>query len=383
MRIAYVLTSLGVGGAERQVVALAERMALRGHAVSLVVLRPRQAEEWPTSLDVLRLGMRKTPASLFTGLARANGFLRGFQPDLLHGHTFPANMMARLLHLSTLARRGFRPQRPAPPVISTIHNIYEGSWPRMLAYRLTAPLSRHTTAVSQAAAERFVRLKALSARKSSVVTNGIDTAEFAPSPERRASLRAQMGVHEKGVEEEFVWLAAGRIAAAKDYPNLLRAFARVRAAAAHARLWIAGEAIGNSLTEMQALAAALGLADEVRWLGLRRDMPALLDAADGFVLASAWEGMPLAVGEAMAMEKPVVATDVGGVRELVGEAGWIVPAKSPEGLAESMLALMRSTPEVRASQGHAARQRIQEKFSIEAKADEWEALYRGVLERKI
>ena len=71
-------------------------------------------------------------------------------------------------------------------------------------------------------------------------------------------------------------------------------------------------------------------------------MPALLDAADGFVLASAWEGMPLAVGEAMAMEKPVVATDVGGVRELVGEAGVIVPAKSPESLAQAMLALMRS-----------------------------------------
>ena len=65
----------------------------------------------------------------------------------------------------------------------------------------------------------------------------------------------------------------------------------------------------------------------MRWLGLRRDMPALLDAADGFVSGSAWEGMPLAVGEAMVMEKPIVATDVGGVRELVGDAGAIVEAK--------------------------------------------------------
>ena len=247
----------------------------------------------------------------------------------------------------------------------------------MLAYRLTAPLSRHTTAVSQAAAARFVRLKAVPARKSSVVTNGIDTQEFAPNLERRASLRALMGVN-----AEFVWLAAGRIVAAKDYPNLLRAFARVHAAFDGACLWIAGDAAGD-FTAMQALAAGLGLADAVRWLGLRRDMPALLDAADGFVLASAWEGMPLAVGEAMAMEKPVVATDVGGVRELVGESGLIVPAKSPEGLAASMLALMRSTPEACASLGRTAHKRIQEKFSIEAKADEWEALYSRVLERKI
>jgi glycosyltransferase involved in cell wall biosynthesis len=247
----------------------------------------------------------------------------------------------------------------------------------MLAYRLTDPLSRHTTAVSQSAAARFVRLQAVPARKCSVVTNGIDTQEFAPHPERRASQRERMGVR-----EEFVWLAAGRIVAAKDYPNLLRAFARIHAAAVHARLWIAGEAMGDSFAAIQALAAELGLAAAVRWLGLRRDMPALLDAADGFVLASAWEGMPLAVGEAMAMEKPVVATDVGGVRELMGEVGWIVPAKSPEELATSMLALMRSAPEARAALGRAARRRIQENFSIEARADEWEALYRRVIERK-
>jgi glycosyltransferase involved in cell wall biosynthesis len=378
MRIAYVLTSLGVGGAERQVVTLAKRMALRGHAVSLVVLRPRQPEEWPTSLDLVRLEMRKTPAGFFAGLAKARSFLRGFQPDLLHSHTFPANMTARLLHLLSLARLGCGPHHPAPPVISTIHNIYEGPWPRMLAYRLTDPFSSHTTAVSQAAAARFVRLQAVPARKCSVVTNGIDTQEFAPYPERRASLRARMGIH-----AEFVWLAAGRIAAAKDYPNLLRTFVRVHAAAAHARLWIAGEAVGDGFAAMQAMAAERGLADSVRWLGLRRDMPALLDAADGFVLASAWEGMPLALGEAMAMEKPVIATDVGGVRELVGGSGVIVPAKSPEELAASMLALMRSRPEARASLGGAARARIQEKFSIEARADEWEALYRGVLEGKI
>ena len=115
----------------------------------------------------------------------------------------------------------------------------------------------------------------------------------------------------------------------------------------------------------------------VRWLGLRRDMPALLDAADGFVLASAWEGMPLVVGEAMAMEKPVVATDVGGVRELVGEAGVIVPAKSPESLAEAMLTTMRSTDEERRKSGRAGRARIAAFFSMDAKADQWEAVYRA------
>jgi len=334
---------------------LAERMAARGHAVLLVVLRERQSEEWPTALDLVRLDMRKTPVGLFSSFARAHRFLRAFHPDLIHSHTFHANMAARL----------FKIMFPATAVLSTVHNVYEGPWSRMLAYRLTDPLSRHTTAVSEAAVVRYVRLKAIPAHKSSVVTNGIKIAEFMPSPERRASVRMQMGA-----QEEFVWLTAGRVVPAKDYPNLLRAFSLVRAEIPAARLWIAGET------------AAGDVGASVRWLGLRRDMPGLLDAADGFALASAWEGMPLALGEAMSMEKPVVATDVGGVRELVGEAGLLVPAKSPEALAQAMLELMRTTPEARGALGRAARERIGSYFSIDAKADEWETLYRKVLAKE-
>jgi glycosyltransferase involved in cell wall biosynthesis len=365
MRIAYMLTSLGMGGAERQVVALAERMKARGHAVALILLRERQPEEWPATVDLVRLEMRKTPFSILAGLLRARRRLRDFQPELIHSHVFPANMAARMLGILY----------PKATVFSTVHNVYEGSWPRMLAYRLTDGLSRRTAFVSQAAADRYARLKAVPARKASVLTNGIDLTEFAPSAERSVQLRAQMGV-----EAEFVWLAAGRIVPAKDFPNLLRAFAQVRGEIPEARLWIAGEAAGAGYVAIQAQAAALGAS--VRWLGLRRDMPALLDAADGFVLASAWEGMPLVVGEAMVMEKPVVATDVGGVRELVGEAGVIVPAKNPEALAQSMLEMMRRTDEERGTLGRAARERIAAHFSIDAKADEWEALYRDLLEAK-
>ena len=357
-----MLTSLGVGGAERQAVALAERMAARGHAAALIVLRGRKPEEWPTTLVPIRLNMRRNPASILAGLWKARHYLRDFQPDLVHCHTYPANMAARLLKIML----------PGAAVLSTVHNVYEGSWLRMMAYRLTDPLSRHTTAVSQAAADRYVRLKAVPARKSSVLTNGIDTVEFAPSTERRARLRAEMGA-----DDEFIWLTAGRIAPAKDYPNLLGAFACVRASVPTARLWIAGEAAGTGSAAIQAITADLG--DSVRWLGLRRDMPALLDAADGFVLASAWEGMPLAVGEAMAMEKPVVATDVGGLRELVGDAGVIVPAKSPEALAEAMLEMMRKTDDERLKPGLAARERVVAQFNMDAKADEWELLYRKTL----
>jgi glycosyltransferase involved in cell wall biosynthesis len=216
-----------------------------------------------------------------------------------------------------------------------------------------------------------------------VVPNGIDTDEFAPHSERRAETRAKLRL-ERDIfasleDTEFIWLAVGRMTEAKGYPNLLSAFRDLRALRPDARLWIAGEAAPGQIAAFQTMRSELGLGDEVRWLGLRRDVPALLDAADGFVLASAWEGMPLAVGEAMAMGKPVVATDVGGVRELVGDAGPIVPAKNSALLCEAMLTIMRESREALAARGRAARERIVRHFSMDATADAWEALYRTLI----
>jgi glycosyltransferase involved in cell wall biosynthesis len=371
MRIVYVLTSLGMGGAEKLTLALASRMAERGHTVALLILRPPVAEQWLTALPVVYLEMRRTPASVLMGLMRARRFLREFRPDLIHSHSFHSNIVARLLRIFA----------PAKVVLSTVHNVYEGGLKRMLAYRLTDRLSRRTIAVSQAAADRFVRLKAVPQHKCVVLTNGIDTAEFIPDPVRRVHVRDEMGAG-----EEFIWLTAGRIVPAKDFPNLLRAFALVRATCPDAQLWIAGEAAGTKVKRGGSSASGLlierGSFDRVHWLGLRRDLPALLDAADGFVLASAWEGMPLALGEAMAMEKPVVATDVGGVRELAGDAGVIVPPKDSDALAKGMLNIMQRSSEDRHTLGRSARARIQSNFSMDMRADEWEALYRMILERK-
>ena len=365
MRIVYVLTMLGVGGTERQVLSLAGRMVVRGHTVALLVLRPTFAEELATDLAVVHLDMSKTPMSLLRGLVRGAGFLRSFQPDIIHSHNVHGNLVARMLKVFC----------SWAPVVSTIHNVYEGGWLRMAAYRVTDPLCTLSVAVSTAAAERYVRLKAVPRRKCRVICNGIDMVEFVPSLQRRNAVRERMGV-----KEEFLWITVGRVVPAKDYPNLLRAFAIVHEREADAHLWIAAETMGSDAGEMSKLGAQLGLNDRVCWLGLRHDVAALLDAADAFVLGSAWEGMPLALGEAMAMAKRVVATDVGGVRELVGDAGTIVASKNAAALAEAMLAVMETSIDIRKSQGRAARQRIANGFSIETKTDEWESMYRSVIE---
>ena len=362
MRIAYILTSLKMGGAERQVLALAERMQARGHDVRVFVLRFREEGECRTQLPVVYLNMNRNSLSGIDGYLRAAHALREFGPDAIHGNNFHGNLLARLLKFAC----------PSAAVVTVIHNIYEGGRLRMLAYRVTEPLSTRNVAVCQAAADRFVREGVMPRRKLSVISNGIDLAEFMPDAERRERVRAQL---EAG--DDFIWLAVGRVAPAKDYPNLLRAFAVASAAAPNARLWIAGEAQREHSLELAELCRQLKLTQTVRWLGLRRDIPALLDAADGFVLASAWEGMPLALGEAMAMEKRVVATDAGGVREMAGDCGTVVPVHDSAALARAMEAAMRKPAEERQME-QAARTRIAMHFNVETKAAEWESCYAAI-----
>ena len=243
----------------------------------------------------------------------------------------------------------------------------------MLSLKLTDFLSDRSVAVSQAVAERALELRIVPPGKCSVILNGVDIASLTPDEQRRAGSRSAMGAG-----RDFIWLSAGRLVPAKDYRNLLLAFSNVYAAAPDTQLWIAGNGDAEYAEALQIKAAELGLTPAVHWLGDRRDIPALLDAADGFALASAWEGMPLAIAEAMAMEKPVVATGVGGVGELVEGCGLTVPPRDSSALARAMLSIMNTPAKARRFLGQSARQRVVEHFNIEQKADEWEALYRNV-----
>ena len=361
MRILYLLNTLGIGGAERLVLDIGERMAARGHSVRIVTLGQKASDEWPTHLDVVRLGMTKVPLRAVSGIRNGVRVLHGFRPDIVHSHNFHGNLLARALKLV----------RPSTPVISTLHNEYEGGKGRMLALRLTAALCEQVVAVSHAVAERAAQLEIFPPAKSRVIANGIDVTGFVPDPSRRSLTRSA-----EGAAQDFIWITAGRLAPAKDYPNLLMAFAQVHAVSPKTQLWVAGEGESEYCESLYIKSAQLGISDAVRWLGMRRDLAALLDAADGFVLGSAWDGMPLAVAEAMAMEKPVVATGVGGVSELVGECGLIVPPRDPNALARAMLSVLNTPLSAREFLGQSARRRIAEHFNIDVKADEWEGLYR-------
>jgi glycosyltransferase involved in cell wall biosynthesis len=191
-----------------------------------------------------------------------------------------------------------------------------------------------------------------------VLHNGVDTTALDPVRYvHRTKVRQDLGVSERAL----LLTAVGRLTPVKNYPLLLRAATRAFQTFPETVLAVVGE--GGELEMLRTLSRELNVADRVRFTGFRRDVPEVLHASDLFVHASLTEGFPNAVLEAMAMGKPVVATDVGGVPELVlhGETGLLVPSGDEGALTQALLRLL-GDPEARRRMGDAGRSRAQQCF---------------------
>jgi glycosyltransferase involved in cell wall biosynthesis len=140
-------------------------------------------------------------------------------------------------------------------------------------------------------------------------------------------------------------------------------------------LWIAGA--GDQQPVFEAQARDLGIDAKVVFLGLRRDIHELMSAADMFVLSSAWEGLPLVVGEAMACERLVVSTDAGGIREWLGGLGYVVPTRNSAALSAALLQALEMSVQDKQLQGRGARQRVLQRYSLGAVVEKWLKIYSG------
>ncbi|CAJ0681116.1 D-inositol-3-phosphate glycosyltransferase [Ralstonia mannitolilytica] len=354
MRILLLTTGLKLGGAEQQVAALARQFSALGHAVTVASLAQGQDVALHESVTVVQLEMRKTPQSMARALWRLRAFIRQWQPDIIHAHMIHANLFGRMLGAISSA---------APPVICTAHSACEGGRLRMLAYRLTDRWSQLTTHVSPQGRQAMIAAEAVPASRITVVPNGIDTAQFRPDADQRLRTRAALGLQ----ESTRLLINVGRLVKEKAQDTLIDAFARLPPDL-DARLLIVGEgplrgALEQRIRDHQ-------LTQQVHLIGARQDIPALLNAADLFVLSSDIEGMPLALGEALACELPVVATDAAGVAELMGECGEIVPRGDPAALAAAIRRALDAGPG-NANERAARRARIVSNFSLEAVALQW------------
>jgi glycosyltransferase involved in cell wall biosynthesis len=154
---------------------------------------------------------------------------------------------------------------------------------------------------------------------------------------------------------------------------MLRAFALSSHENEGIYLWIAG--IGEMESILLQTAKELGISEKVRFLGLRHDIPELMSACDIFCLSSAYEGFGLVVAEAMACERLVVATDCGGVKEVIGKNGILVPPSSPENLAQGIEQALRFSSNEKSTIGSLARQRIIDNYSLDTISLRWLSLY--------
>lgn len=357
-----------IGGAEQQVILLAKGLVRRGWRVTVIVLSgdggTAASSLMASGVGFLRLNMRK-------GLADPRGWLqlrewvKREKPEILHAHLPHAAWMARLFRLRT----------PCRVVIDTLHSSSTGTAIRRAGYRMSDGLTDRVTAVSEAVADTHLSAKMVCPEKLRVLGNGIDLYRWCPDPRMRQEFRRELGL-----SGEFLWVAVGRLEAVKDYPTLLSAFAQLHGGS---HLAIAGA--GPLKEELLRQARDLNISTRVRFLDFEPDVLRWLQAADGFVLASRWEGLPMVLLEAAACELPIAATAAPGTRELIvdGQSGFLSPVGDAGALAASMKRIQHLDPSERAAMAMRARIEIAGKFSLESALDRWESLYREMLERNL
>jgi glycosyltransferase involved in cell wall biosynthesis len=360
MNIMYFVTGLGMGGAERQVVDLADRMCLRGHNVVIAYLTGKQ-ELFPEQLNVsvVALNGNKSLSGMMRAISSLVRLIKRFKPDVVHSHMIHANLLARMIRLVTRI----------PKLICTAHSSNEGGKLKMLAYRLTDSLADLTTNVSQEAVDILVAKGASSAGRMIFVPNGIDTHRFVFDEQVRDQVRRRESV---GSSIKVI-LAVGRLVEAKNYPCLLDAFKRVLHDDENVRLWIVGD--GPLASDLALFVREAHLDEKIKFFGRRDDVPSFYCAADVYVLSSAWEGFGLVVAEAMSCKTLVVATDCGGVREVLGGNGYLVESFNPEALRNSINTAMNLSPEEKNSLVVSARARVVDNYSIDSVINLWEGLY--------
>jgi len=361
----FLITGLELGGAETQLVRLVASLRTRGHVVRVISMRapgPLGPAVRATGVPLLHLGMRpRTPNP--RGLGRLFRLWRGQPPDSVVSFLYHANLLGRLAgRLASI-----------PLIVSSIRNERFGSRIREILLRTTDGLGHVNVANSSLAASALQRRGLVPRCGIQVIPNGIRTSDLRPRPDARARIRADLGTP----GDSFVWICIGRMVPQKDHATLILAFERLRGT--NSRLVLVGE--GPLRERLQQLVDRAGLSDRVQFLGARRDVADLLDAADAMVLSSAWEGLPNVVMEALALERPVVATAVGGLPELVmaDESGYLVAPGDPAVLAGAMRRLQSLPPDQRRRMGRRGHEHIAAVYDLEKVVDRWEALLMGSL----
>ncbi len=389
MRIARVLTRLNLGGPARQALASDPVLAARGHDLRVFAGRPEPGEGDLTEafrrrgIEVERVaGLSRgiSPAGDLRALVALRRGLARFAPDVVHTHASKAGAIGR-------RAAGILPRCAR---VHTFHgHVLEGYFPKPVSRGLVAVerrLARTTDrilAVSHATADDLVRLGILEdERRLVVVPPGIDLAPLLAIPARArgsaaGALRDSIGAG----PDDFVAGVVGRLAAVKQPEVALDVFLMLARRYPRLHLAFVGDGTLRGFVERRIAALAPECAPRVHLLGAREDMPAVLSDLDAVLLTSRSEGLPIALVEAAAAARPVVASDVGGVGEIVAHERTGFLGRGVDELAFGLAQLL-DDPHLGPAMGQRARTRVASRHSAEALAGRLEDVYRIVAEER-
>jgi glycosyltransferase involved in cell wall biosynthesis len=375
LRVTHVVLSLDFGGLERVVLSLAGAGRGLGQDVSVLCLeRPGSLAPEVEAMGTPLACVWKQPGLRWDTTDRVREVLRKFRPDVLHTH-----QMTALLYAGRAARR------ERIPVVHTEHNNVASSRSRGWARRLRTELlwryaGRYANRFCGVAREVIAAAGAygtIRRRKLVHLPNGIDTAAFAAAAADRPAVRAALGI----APDAPLIGTVGRLAEVKQQGVLIRAFAQILPAFPTARLVLVGD--GPLWTELKGLAASLGLGRAVLFPGYRPNPERFLAAMDVFVLPSRAEAMPLVVPEAWAAGRPVIATRVGGIPELIedGKTGLLVEPGDVGGLAARLRQLLADPPRAQ-ELGRAGRDLARARYDVNSMVGAYDRTYRELLTPK-
>ncbi|MFC1643538.1 glycosyltransferase [Chlamydiota bacterium] len=359
LKILILITELDVAGAEKIVYYQAKGLKEKGHDVEVACLYGRGVMgDRIESCGIPVIYLEAKGKWDFSVLFRLRGLLKKNDYDILHCHLFHANIIGRISAIFI----------PKMVVISTTHVMEVDKIYRVRLEGLTSFLTDAYICVSNSVREFLNDKGKIRPDKLNVVHNGINLEEFIPdkSPEQIK--------RELGIEKKIIIGSVGRLHKQKGYEYLLKAAALLKKDLSDFSLLIVGD--GPLKNDLVLLSKSLKIEDLVIFTGFRSDIANILNAIDIFVLPSVWEGFGLVVAEAMALSKPVVATNVDGVPEIVedGVTGFIVEPENPEIIAKRIKDIL-DNPEKMDEMGKEGRIRVEDFFTVDRMVDGVENLY--------